>query len=59
MVITHDRLSELGPSQAESRDQPLVYLCLPIPSVCRTIKMERKYKALAFSLYLPSALLLL
>lgn len=58
MVITHDRLSEIGPSQAESRDQPLVYLCLPIPSVCRTIKMEREYTDLPLSLDLPPALLL-
>lgn len=54
MVITHDRLSEIGPGQAESRDQPLLYLCLPIPSVRRTIKMERKYTELPPSLYLPS-----
>lgn len=51
VVITHDRLSETGPGQAESRDQPLLCLCLPIRSMNITIQTDSKYREL-----LPSSL---
>lgn len=37
-VITHDRLSEIGPGQAESRDQPLLCLSPPISRMHTTEK---------------------
>lgn len=48
-MITHDRLSEIGPGQAESRDQPLLCSSPPIPSMHTTIKRDRKYKELPLS----------
>lgn len=49
-VITHDRLSEIGPGQAESRDQPLICPSPPILSMHTTIKRDRKYRELLLSL---------